>query len=74
MRDTTKIVLGVAGAAVVGVAIGMLMAPVKGSDLRKSIRKKTNSLADSVNGMLNKEKERWADGADEDMFSETGRI
>jgi gas vesicle protein len=35
---TTKIILGFAAAAVAGAAIGMLLAPEKGSDLQKKIK------------------------------------
>jgi gas vesicle protein len=35
---TTKLILGFAAAAVAGAAIGMLLAPEKGSDLQKKIK------------------------------------
>src|SRR5437868_4461583 len=34
MTSTSKIILGVVGAAAVGVAIGMLLAPEKGADIK----------------------------------------
>ncbi|WP_039130041.1 YtxH domain-containing protein [Flavihumibacter sp. ZG627] len=37
MTTTSKIVLGVLGAAAAGVAIGMLVAPEKGCDMREKI-------------------------------------
>ena len=37
MTSTSKIILGIVGAAAVGVAIGMLLAPEKGADIRKKI-------------------------------------
>jgi gas vesicle protein len=37
MNSTTKIVLGLVGAAAAGVLIGMILAPEKGTDLRKRI-------------------------------------
>ena len=38
MNTTTKIVLGMAVAAAAGAAIGMLLAPEKGTDLQKKIK------------------------------------
>ena len=38
MNTTTKMILGIAVAAAAGAAIGMLMAPEKGSDLQKRIK------------------------------------
>lgn len=40
MTTTTKIILGIAGAAVAGVAIGMLLAPEKGTELRARVSQK----------------------------------
>ncbi len=37
MKTTTKVILGVAVAAAAGAAIGMLLAPEKGKDLRLKI-------------------------------------
>jgi gas vesicle protein len=37
MTTTTKVILGLIGAAAVGAAVGMLLAPEKGSDIRKNI-------------------------------------
>jgi len=39
MTTKTKVILGILGAAAAGVAIGMLLAPEKGSDLRAKIKK-----------------------------------
>ncbi len=38
MNNTTKVVLGMAVAAAAGAAIGMLLAPEKGTDLQKKIK------------------------------------
>jgi gas vesicle protein len=38
MNTTTKVVLGMAVAAAAGAAIGMLLAPEKGTDLQKKIK------------------------------------
>ncbi len=37
MSTQAKIILGIIGAAAAGAAIGMLLAPEKGSDLRKKV-------------------------------------
>ncbi len=38
MSTKSKIVLGMVGAAAVGVVIGLLLAPEKGEDLRKRVK------------------------------------
>lgn len=48
MNNTTKIVLGVMGAAAVGVALGMLLAPEKGSETRKKIGDSVKDMADQL--------------------------
>lgn len=48
MNNTTKMVLGVAGAAAIGVAIGMLLAPEKGSETRKKIGDSVKDIADQL--------------------------
>lgn len=37
MTTTTKVVLGLVGAAAAGVIVGLLIAPEKGSDMRKMV-------------------------------------
>lgn len=48
MTTKSKIVLGVLGAAAAGVVIGMLIAPEKGKDMRKKIKKTAGNLADGL--------------------------
>lgn len=38
MNTTTKVILGITVAAAVGAAVGVLLAPEKGSDLQKKIK------------------------------------
>ena len=48
MTTKTKVILGIIGAAAAGAAIGMLMAPEKGSDLRKKIKKSAQDWANQI--------------------------
>ena len=48
MTTKTKVILGILGAAAAGAAIGMLMAPEKGSDLRKKIKKSAQDWANHI--------------------------
>ena len=52
MTTTSKIVLGVLGAAAAGVAIGMLVAPEKGCDLRDKIAGSARTWADDFANWL----------------------
>ena len=61
MTNTSKIILGVVGAAAVGVAIGMLLAPEKGSDIRKKITDTAGDLVDKVTDMVAAGKEKIAE-------------
>ncbi len=45
MTTRTKIILGIVGAAAAGVAIGLLLAPEKGTDLRKKMGKTAGDWA-----------------------------
>lgn len=51
MTTTTKVILGLVGAAAVGAAVGMLLAPEKGSDIRKNIKDQAGKLSDKLNDM-----------------------
>jgi gas vesicle protein len=52
MATKAKIALGVLGAAAAGVVIGLLLAPEKGSDIRKRLRKTAGSISDSLAALL----------------------
>jgi gas vesicle protein len=52
MNTTTKMVLGIAVAAAAGAAIGMLMAPEKGSDLQKRIKVGASDLINEFSTLL----------------------
>lgn len=55
MNTKSKVILGILGAAAAGVVIGLLVAPEKGSDTRKKIRKAAGDWADNLSHL-------WADG------------
>lgn len=65
MTTTTKVLLGIVGAAAAGVVIGMLVAPEKGSDLRKKIKNNCNDWASSLGDLLHAGKEKAEDLAAE---------
>ena len=55
MNTKSKVILGILGAAAAGVVIGLLVAPEKGTDMRKKIRKTAGDWADNLSSL-------WADG------------
>jgi gas vesicle protein len=61
---TTKMILGMAVAAAAGAAIGMLLAPEKGTELQKRIREGFRSFMDDMSGLLNVGKELAENTAD----------
>ena len=63
MTSTSKIILGVVGAAAVGVASGMLLAPEKGADIRKKISDTASDLACKVGDLITTGKEKLTDVA-----------
>ncbi|MFL5746723.1 MAG: YtxH domain-containing protein [Niastella sp.] len=48
MSTTTKVILGLVGAAAVGAAVGMLLAPEKGSDIRKNLKDSAGKWSDKL--------------------------
>lgn len=48
MNTKTKVALGILGAVAAGVAIGLLVAPEKGKDMRKRIKKTAGDWADNL--------------------------
>ena len=57
MSNTSKLILGLLGAVAAGVAIGLLVAPEKGSEMRKKVRKTTGEWADTLSNLFNKAKD-----------------
>jgi len=52
MTTKSKVILGLIGAAAAGVLVGVLLAPEKGSDLRRNIGKKTGDWADHLTDLF----------------------
>ena len=52
MTTRTKIILGLVGAAAAGVAIGLLIAPETGADMRKRVKDTAGSWADSLSDLF----------------------
>jgi gas vesicle protein len=67
MTTGTKVVLGILGAAAAGVAIGMLIAPEKGSEMRTRIKKSAGDWIDNLSNLFVKGKEEL-----EEMAGDTG--
>ena len=55
MNTKSKVLLGILGAAAAGVVIGMLVAPEKGKETRKRLKKTAEDWADSMSHL-------WARG------------
>jgi gas vesicle protein len=64
MTTKSKILLGILGAAAAGVIIGVLVAPEKGKDMRKKIRKTASDWADNLGELWTRGKEAAEDGVD----------
>ncbi len=52
MNNSTKIILGMAAAAAAGAAIGMLLAPEKGTDLQKKIKDGAGDWLKEFSGLI----------------------
>jgi len=62
MNSNAKTILGILAAGAVGVAIGMLLAPEKGTDLRKTIKGSFDDLGGKLTDLISEGKELLADG------------
>ena len=62
MTTQSKVLLGILGAAAAGVVIGLLIAPEKGVDMRKKIRKTAGDWADNLGQLWASGKEAAEDG------------
>jgi len=62
MTTQSKVLLGILGAAAAGVVIGLLIAPEKGEDMRKKIRKTAGDWAENLSHLWARSKEAAEDG------------
>jgi gas vesicle protein len=65
MNNTTKVTLGILGAAAAGVIIGLLLAPEKGSEMRDRIRKTAGGWVDELSHLFKEGKEGSEEVVDE---------
>jgi gas vesicle protein len=67
MAKTSTFLIGLAAAAAAGAALGLLMAPQKGSDTRKDISDKINDLSDQLRSLGRKAKSH-ANNIQDDLY------
>jgi gas vesicle protein len=65
MTTRNKLLLGIVGAAAAGVIVGLLLAPEKGKDTRKKIKKTAGEWAESLSHLWDKGKKAADDFVDE---------
>jgi gas vesicle protein len=65
MDTKSKVILGILGAAAAGVVIGMLVAPEKGEETRKRLRKTAGEWADNLSHLWDRGKHAAEDAAQE---------
>ena len=58
MSNPNKVLLGLIGAAAVGVVIGMLLAPEKGDEVRQKIADKASDFASRIGDYITSGKEK----------------
>lgn len=59
MTTQSKIAVGILTAVTAGVIIGLLIAPEKGSEIRKMLKNKSGDLAHSMGDLFTKAKNRF---------------
>ena len=64
MNNNSKILLGIIAGAVIGGALGILLAPDKGSETRRKIVEKGNDLGDSLSSFSDTVKDKINDVVD----------
>jgi gas vesicle protein len=64
MNKKSKILLGILGAAAAGAAVALLLAPDKGSALRKQVSKAANDFAGDLTDLWLTNKEKYSDAKD----------
>ena len=59
MTSTTKIILGIVGAAAVGAVVGLLLAPEKGSELRQKVKDYAGDWTSQLSDLFSSGKEEF---------------
>ena len=59
MTTGTKVFVGILSAAAVGIVVGLLIAPDKGTETRKRIAETTGDWADQVNNVFRKTRNQY---------------
>ncbi len=65
MTNKSKVLLGILGAAAAGVVIGLLIAPEKGKDMRKKLRKTMGDWTDELGNLWSRGRAAAEDGIDD---------
>jgi gas vesicle protein len=73
MNSTGKVILAIVGAAAAGAIIGMLVAPEKGSDLRRRISDATSDWSNQLNDLIASGKDQL-DKLKQNATSEAGNV
>lgn len=58
MSNPNKIILGLIGAAAVGIAVGLLLAPDKGGEVRQKIADKATDIASRIGEFITSGKDK----------------
>ena len=64
MSNPNKIILGLIGAAAVGVVVGMLLAPEKGGDIRQNIADKASDIASRIGEFITTGKDKLGEAGE----------
>jgi gas vesicle protein len=65
MNTKSKVLLGILGAAAAGVVIGLLVAPDKGNETRKKLKKTAGEWADNLSHLWERGRQAAEDGVQE---------
>lgn len=71
MTTTTKVALGILGAAAAGVIIGMLIAPEKGAEIRNKIKRTAGEWADNLGHLFSDGKEELDEAMDKAKYAKS---
>ena len=71
MTTTTKVALGILGAAAAGVIIGLLIAPEKGSEIRGRIKRTAGEWADTLSHLFSDNKDEAEEAMDKGTYEKS---